>query len=225
MPRPILIYHLRGFWACSPHEYGNMIYMSRCARCWGMSEEHTTSSKYFQDSILEVTECTLGYRDLAQPHNPTGILRQAEAWWPWRRKVDKTFIPFLINISLLMQRHNHTRANELLSPGFLACAGGGVPRAGKRSAGASGWWWVPTKPAPQPKSLKEPELEGTLQGGVLTFSSCMVNSLPCSLALFIMKSRASLWSSVLFLFSFSCIAFSINSCSISRALIPCGRQT
>lgn len=86
---------------------------------------------------------------------------------------------------------------------------------------------VPTQASSWPSALKlPPSQEWHCKAEVLlTFSSCMVNSLPCSLALFIMKSRASLWSSGLFLCSFSCIAFSINLCSMSRALIPCERHT
>lgn len=59
-----------------------MIYTPCHARCWRRFEEHTPSSKYFQDRTLEVTECTLTYKALAKPHNPKSTLSQAEAWWP-----------------------------------------------------------------------------------------------------------------------------------------------
>lgn len=42
-----------------------MIYMPCHVQCWGMFREHTTSSKYFQDSILEASKRTLTYRALA----------------------------------------------------------------------------------------------------------------------------------------------------------------
>lgn len=80
-------------------------------------------------------------------------------------------------------------------------------------------------PATPPPHTHSHRLRRELCGAVVTFSSCMVNSLPCSLALFIMKSRASLCSSDMARCSFSCMALSMNSCSMSRALMPCGRQT
>lgn len=80
-------------------------------------------------------------------------------------------------------------------------------------------------PATPPSHAHSHRLRRELRGAAITFSSCIVNSLPCSLALFIMKSRASLCSSDMARCSFSCMALSMNSCSMSRALMPCGRQT
>lgn len=128
--------------------------------------------------------------------------------------------------SLLWQRDTRLQGHK-----SVLSAGAGVLTAARRGAGASSWGWSPAPhkppPGPQPTSLKQPLSQEwhCKAEALLTFSSCMVNSLPCSLALFIMKSRASLWSSGLFLCSFSCIAFSINLCSMSRALIPCERHT
>lgn len=141
---------------------------------------------------------------------------------------------------LLFTRADTVASTQLssLGPGCLAHTGDGLLGVGKRREGASSSQWslhtvlVPPQLSlsqHSPPSFSYPSAQASHRHPVrrvlVTFSSCMVNSLPCSLALFIMKSRASLWSSELVLCSFSCIAFSMNSCSMSRALIPCGRQT